>query len=532
VWLHDYQRFVEWFCRLCFSEPYVSRQVEFAIEVCAATTGEVLARTMDAGWIGAEETRALAGRVRCPVLVIHGDADLCVPHAAGAELARATGGRLVTISGGDHGLSHEIVKTNLLLREALVPPAARATWRRPSLRPRRALFLSSPFGLGHARRDLAIADELRRIRPDITIEWLAQHPVTELLEARGERVHPASADLASEAAHVASCAHGHTLDVFAAAREMDEIMLANFMVFHDVTRDERYDLWIGDEALDVDYFLHENPELKIAPYAWLTDWVGYWPMAAGGEREALLAAEYNDEMLAQTTRNPRLRDAAIFVGDLDDIPAGTFGPGLPQVHEWASEHYEFAGYVTAPDQPSGRDHHALRAELGFADAPICIVAVGGSGVGEALLERSLQAFAYAQSRVPNLQMLAVTGPRIDPGRIPPTDGVEAVGYVDGLHRYLAACDVAVVQGGLSTTMELVAASRPFVYVPLERHFEQFVLVRHRLERHGAGSGLAFADATPKRLGQAIVERLTTSPSYRDVPRDGAARASALIARLV
>ena len=24
----------------------------------------------------------------------------------------------------------------------------------------------------------------------------------------------------------------------------------------------QYDLWIGDEAWDLDYFLHENPELK------------------------------------------------------------------------------------------------------------------------------------------------------------------------------------------------------------------------------------------------------------------------------
>ena len=55
---------------------------------------------------------------------------------------------------------------------------------------------------------------------------------------------------------------------------MDEILVANFMVFHDVVQDEPYDLWIGDEAWDVDHFLHENPELKTAAYAWLTDFVG------------------------------------------------------------------------------------------------------------------------------------------------------------------------------------------------------------------------------------------------------------------
>ena len=43
---------------------------------------------------------------------------------------------------------------------------------------------------------------------------------------------------------------------------MDEILVNNFMVFDEIVRDEHYDLVIGDEAWDIDYFLHENPELQ------------------------------------------------------------------------------------------------------------------------------------------------------------------------------------------------------------------------------------------------------------------------------
>ena len=43
---------------------------------------------------------------------------------------------------------------------------------------------------------------------------------------------------------------------------MDEILVNNFMVFHDAVTGGEYDLVIGDEAWDVDYYLHENPELK------------------------------------------------------------------------------------------------------------------------------------------------------------------------------------------------------------------------------------------------------------------------------
>ena len=95
-----------------------------------------------------------------------------------------------------------------------------------------------------------------------------------MLDAEGEQVHPASAPLANESRHIESESAEHDLHCFQAIRRMDEILVANFMVFHDVVREERYDLWIGDEAWELDYYLHENPELKCAAYVWLTDFVG------------------------------------------------------------------------------------------------------------------------------------------------------------------------------------------------------------------------------------------------------------------
>ena len=174
---------------------------------------------------------------------------------------------------------------------------------------------------------MAIAAELRRLHPDLEIDWLAQHPVTSVLEAHGERIHPASAWLASESAHIAAESTGHELNAFQAIRRMDEILVANFMVFHDVVEAGEYDLVIGDEAWDVDYYLHENPELKRTAFAWLTDFVGWLPMPAGGDREAFLTADYNAEMIEQVERFPRIRDRAIFVGDPDDIVPGRLRAG-------------------------------------------------------------------------------------------------------------------------------------------------------------------------------------------------------------
>ena len=65
------------------------------------------------------------------------------------------------------------------------------------------------------------------------------------------------------------------------------------------------------------------------------------------------------------------------------------------------------------------------------------------------------------------------------------------GFVPELYRHLAACDLAIVQGGLTTCMELTATRRPFLYVPLRHHFEQNFHVRHRLNQYGAGRMVDF-----------------------------------------
>jgi hypothetical protein len=371
------------------------------------------------------------------------------------------------------------------------------------------------------------------LHPDLEIDWLAQDPVTRVLEAEGERVHPASAELASESGHIESESAEHDLHCFQAWRQMDEILVSNFMVFHDVAEAEPYDLWIGDEAWELDYFLHENPELKRAAYCWLTDFVGWLPMPDGGEREAFLTADYNAEMVEHIARFPRLRDRAIFVGNPEDIVADRLGPELPLIRDWTEEHFDFAGYVSGFDPAAFADREALRAELGYReDERICIVSVGGSGVGGHLLRRVIDAHPFAAAHVPGLRTIVVTGPRIDPDPLPRHNGLEVVGYVHNLYRHLAACDLAVVQGGLTTAMELTANRRPFIYFPLKHHFEQNFHVRHRLERYRAGRCMDIDSSPPEAIAAAIAEEIGRDVDYVPVETDGARRAAARIAEML
>jgi UDP:flavonoid glycosyltransferase YjiC (YdhE family) len=129
-------------------------------------------------------------------------------------------------------------------------------------------------------------------------------------------------------------------------------------------------------------------------------------------------------------------------------------------------------------------------------------------------------------------MVVVAGPRIDPASLPAYDGLEVRAYVPDLYRHLAACDLAVVQGGLTTSMELTANRRPFLYFPLRHHFEQNTHVRHRLDRYRAGRRMDFATATPEVIAQAIAEEIGRDVDYRPVETDGAAIAAARIAELL
>jgi pimeloyl-ACP methyl ester carboxylesterase/predicted glycosyltransferase len=538
-WLQDHRGFLEFFFSQVFPEPHSTRGIEdcvgWGLDTTAATLLDTAVGTeVGAGSLDGEEAAGLARRVRCPVLVIHGDRDAISPVGRGEALAAATGGRLLTMAGSGH-CPHvrDPVAVDLALRDFLLPTPPPARRHHALTRPRRALFVSSPIGLGHVRRDIAIARELRKLVPALEIDWLAQHPVTAVLQTHGERIHPASSLLASESRHIESESRGHRLHVFEAWRRMDEILLANFMVFEDLVEEEEdYDLWVGDEAWEVDHFLFENPSLKRAPFVWMTDFVGWLPIPALGERDALLTADYNAEMIEHVARYPRLRDRAIFIGRREDVVRERFGPGLPEIGEWTDEHFRFSGGYVLELEPESADRTALRRELGYGDDEVvAVAAIGGSAVGGALLRRLVEAFPAARSRIPRLRMIAAAGPRLEPSTLPRVEGVEVRAFVPDLNNHLAACDIGLVQGGLTTTMELAATGRPFLYFPLRDHCEQQFHVRRRLEQYAAGCPMDFDAATPEAIAEAMVRALRGSPS-RPVESGSAARVAAVISELL
>jgi pimeloyl-ACP methyl ester carboxylesterase len=118
-WLREYRDFLEFFAGQAFSESHSTKQTEDMVGWGLETSPETLVLTQ----LGAQpasraEMEAVLGRVRCPVLVVHGAEDRVRPHAGGAAVAELTGGALVTLEGGGHcPQARHPVKVNLLIRE-------------------------------------------------------------------------------------------------------------------------------------------------------------------------------------------------------------------------------------------------------------------------------------------------------------------------------------------------------------------------------------------------------------------------------
>jgi UDP-N-acetylglucosamine:LPS N-acetylglucosamine transferase len=216
------------------------------------------------------------------------------------------------------------------------------------------------------------------------------------------------------------------------------------------------------------------------------------------------------------------------VGELEDIPDARLGPMLPNRRLHASNHYDFIGYVLTFDPADYADHQKVRASLGYDDSPTILVTIGGTSIGKPLLELSANCLPFIKREVPDARMLIVCGPRIDPQSVKTpegVDGLEILGFVPRLYEHMAASDLVVAQGGGTTTLELTALRRPFLFFPLQGHFEQEIAVSGRLQRHGAGIRMQYADTTPEMLAREVVAQLGSAPSPPSIRTDGASAAA-------
>jgi UDP:flavonoid glycosyltransferase YjiC (YdhE family) len=408
----------------------------------------------------------------------------------------------------------------------------------------KVLFVSGSAGLGHVTRDLAIAAALRARWPGLDLVWLAGDPALQVLSEAGENLAPECEQYAGET-HLAekfaddfglrltspSLLLSKPITLLRQLAALRREQKSNLALFQRLAGRERPDLIIGDETYDLMLGLAARPALKPAPFVLIGDFVGIDPVSRS-PLEWLSVHVMSWWGYGLVKRLPRFCDRVLLVGEEEDVADRPLGLFLPNRRRLAARLLTCIGYVL-PFQPADYlDRVAVRQRLGYGREPLLICAIGGTSIGKPLLELCGRAYPWLRKALPNLRMVAVAGPRLDPASVELPAGVDRRGYVHRLYEHLAASDLAIVQGGGTTTLELTALRRPFIYFPLAGHFEQRIHVAGRIERHGAGLRMEFRETTPESLAEAVRSHIGVDVSYPAIPADGAERAAALLSGLL
>lgn len=398
---------------------------------------------------------------------------------------------------------------------------------------KKILFVSGNMGLGHVTRDIAIARELRHLLPGVEISWLGPELACRILKDAGEKLVAQSAEWADENLVVAKAANGYRLNIMKYAFMLMKGFIHNMMLFGRVARSETYDLVIGDECYGVYMGMAIWRKLTPAPFVVIGD---YYAFISVTKNPLDLAAVYfwNCVWEAVFRRSvPSPVTSTFFIGEEEDIPDDKMGFLLPRRSDAAKALGVMpVGYILSFNPSECSDREQVRKSLGYGDEPLVVCTVGGTAVGRELLELCGQAYIRARKELSDLRMVLVCGPIISPGSLSVPEGVEVRGYVPDLYKHLAASDLAIVQGGGTTTLELTALRRPFLYFPLDGHFEQQGVIADRLARHRAGIKLRYYETTPESLAEQIVTYVGKDVSYASIPTDGALRIAEEVTKLL
>jgi predicted glycosyltransferase len=398
---------------------------------------------------------------------------------------------------------------------------------------KKILYVSGSLGLGHVTRDLAVAKAIRSLRPDVEIIWLSSPPASMVLEQAGERLVDGAKDYQKNTAAIEESSEGFRVNLSDMIMGQNKEHKMEFERFRQIAAREKPDVVLGDEASEIAFAVANGKTSDLPPIAMIFDFIKWYPMSAS-PKDHLVSWMVNHSGWHNAYKNRAKwtgKDSTLFLGELDDIPDESLGLGLVNARKVA-EITSIVGEVVRFEPGEYADAAAVRKDLGYGAGPLVMCSVGGTSIGRPLLELCAEAFNIARGTIPDLRMVLVAGPRIDTSKIPRQEGLEIKAYVPDLYKHFAACDLAVVQCGGTTTLELLALQKPFIYFPLEGHFEQRIAVAGKLKRYGATNEMRFYDTTPEMLASAIKQHIGEPVSYKPINAGAEKRIAEIVSGLL
>jgi len=395
---------------------------------------------------------------------------------------------------------------------------------------KKVLFVSWQGGMGHITRDVAIVKELHRQNPQIDVSWIAHPLACQLLRQEGEAILPESELSADYNQAVPQIIIGFRLDLMKYLALAGKAWAHNADDFGQIMKKHTFDLVIGDESYEVVNAMLEGKLQLPCRMIMIEDLIGVQAMSCNPLE--LFGAYMRNRRLANRPARLASRVTNLFVGEMEDVPDKPFGFRLPNRRDVARKYYQILGYVIRFDPAEYADKFKIKAKLGYGTEPLLICATGGLCAGKELLELCGKAYTILKRDIPDLHMIAVCGELFGtkPPKLPP--GVELHTFIPDLYKHYAVCDLAVVVGGGTTTIELTALRRPFIFFPLENQFDQQIYISNRLARQRAGIKMRFYETTPESLADVIKKNIGKEATWPPICTDGAEKAAQLINQIL
>ena len=333
-------------------------------------------------------------------------------------------------------------------------------------------FFTSPIGLGHATRDIAIAEELKT-----DILFVSGEGASILLSRKGFKA----------------------LDVYKPKK-----------------------------------FIVESGQLRNA-FKWLLLYYLYYKKCKTIAKEILENCNeltISDEDFASIAVAEEKNQRHVLI---TDITESHFTTGLASVVEKKmnkSLHniMQRCDYVIIPEIGDDRDNicyvgpvvrrasadrNTLRKQFCFEKNTI-LVSGGGTDAGRYLVQKAIEVHCQIQSKLDS-ELIIVSGPSL---KLHDSQEYRNLGFINNMHDLVYAADLVISLAGRSTIDESMAYGTPGIFIPIKNHFEQ--------EQNAARFGFKYEDIF--RLEYLIKQKIGCRSNALDIK--GAARAAKIISMLM
>jgi UDP-N-acetylglucosamine--N-acetylmuramyl-(pentapeptide) pyrophosphoryl-undecaprenol N-acetylglucosamine transferase len=334
------------------------------------------------------------------------------------------------------------------------------------------MFFTSPIGLGHATRDIAIAEKMEK-----DIEFVSGEGAASLIAKKGYR----------------------TMDVYRPAK-----------------------------------FIVESGQLQHS-FRWLMDYYSYYKKCKVIAKEILEKSDaliVSDEDFASIAIGEEMGRRRVFITDVTEtcFTSGLASMVEKKMNRSMQKMMQACNYVIIPEAGDDRDNiryvgpvvrqtgasrDALRRQFGFNKSTM-LVSTGGTDAGRYLIEKTIEAHRRLHGRLDS-ELVIVSGPSI---RLPDSPDYRNLGFVDNMHDLVCAADLVISLAGRSTMDESIAYGTPGIFIPIKGHFEQ--------EEGAARLGFEYEDIF--RLESLIEENLGRRNDAADP--GGAEKAAKIISTLI